>query len=599
MDSQIKVTFFGKPHIQYEDATIKLRRRKSMAMLAYLATSGYSEHRVRLITLLWPEASTKVGQSSLRNVLADLNATPLSDYLIVNGDRVGLSPDLEIDVRRFINYVAQIRQKRCRVEHLDVDCLVWMNEALTLYVGDFMGHFNVKGSPEFDDWLVVQRFKYQQLVEDIIDVLAQHYWQIGEDATAFSLVERWLQIDPYDERASRLSMHLYARNDQVSRAIEQYHLLVRLLHHNFDRDPDADTKSLYEMIRNGTYPDRRSSAIWGKRVRSVLPSAPRVFFGREKELDWIKTRLNVHDTVRNAVMVVGELGVGKSALVAQLAYDEDVRDIFPDGILWATLGSSPDLSKLLRLWLDALRISELPHTRSSDDLSMQLAAGLYDKRMLLIVDDVRSVEDARPFASAQIGSITLFTTRLPRIARHVAVNSDNIMYLQPLTGDEAHEILIALAPQLTQQDSVSTQQLIEHYQGLPLAMHVLAQLSNQQRFTTLGEIVRVLSDPRQILSNPVPIDQRIVSGKKPTIFDIVSDYFDLVPLSIQSKLQAVLTSYPDRLLLDEQDLYALWQTENHAIIDEMLDYGVMLLAGDKQLRVNVLLAAYLHTITAP
>ena len=39
-------------------------------------------------------------------------------------------------------------------------------------------------------------------------------------------------------------------------------------------------------------------------------------------------------------------GIGKSVLAASLARDEEVRQAFPDGVFWLTVGQNPSLKNL-------------------------------------------------------------------------------------------------------------------------------------------------------------------------------------------------------------------------------------------------------------
>ena len=68
---------------------------------------------------------------------------------------------------------------------------------------------------------------------------------------------------------------------------------------------------------------------------------------------------------------------------------------FPDGILWATLGQTPDLIPRLREWIDALGgiIGETAPT--VDRLKAILADLLRERACLLIADDVWKKAHAR------------------------------------------------------------------------------------------------------------------------------------------------------------------------------------------------------------
>ena len=59
--------------------------------------------------------------------------------------------------------------------------------------------------------------------------------------------------------------------------------------------------------------------------------------------------------VKRAEVLHGMGGVGKSVLARALCDDPAVQAAFPDGILWATLGQTPDLTARLHEWIDELR----------------------------------------------------------------------------------------------------------------------------------------------------------------------------------------------------------------------------------------------------
>ncbi|MBK8050444.1 MAG: hypothetical protein IPK16_27095 [Anaerolineales bacterium] len=47
-------------------------------------------------------------------------------------------------------------------------------------------------------------------------------------------------------------------------------------------------------------------------------------------------------------------GVGKTTLAILLGYDERVRTHFRDGVLWAGLGTNPDIASIQAAWADAV-----------------------------------------------------------------------------------------------------------------------------------------------------------------------------------------------------------------------------------------------------
>jgi len=83
-----------------------------------------------------------------------------------------------------------------------------------------------------------------------------------------------------------------------------------------------------------------------------VPKLPPHYLPREVDLAGLKQKLLAGDTnlgitgQSSAVGVQGMGGIGKSVLAAALAYDSEIRQAFPDGIYWLTVGQKPSLLDL-------------------------------------------------------------------------------------------------------------------------------------------------------------------------------------------------------------------------------------------------------------
>jgi hypothetical protein len=99
----------------------------------------------------------------------------------------------------------------------------------------------------------------------------------------------------------------------------------------------------------------------------ILDMAPPLATGhvvRRKELDTLSGLLRggaEGSSEPQTAVLWGLAGSGKSVLAGMLCRDEQVQDCFPDGVLWVTLGSSPDIAAELRRCLQACGRSLPPH----------------------------------------------------------------------------------------------------------------------------------------------------------------------------------------------------------------------------------------------
>ena len=97
-------------------------------------------------------------------------------------------------------------------------------------------------------------------------------------------------------------------------------------------------------------------------------------------------------------------------LAAALARDEDVREAFYDGILWITLGESPNLVQSV---VDLLYVLTGSREGSSDlgPIAHRLKEALEHKRCLLVADDVWAEGHLRPLLDGAAQVTRLITTR--------------------------------------------------------------------------------------------------------------------------------------------------------------------------------------------
>lgn len=115
--------------------------------------------------------------------------------------------------------------------------------------------------------------------------------------------------------------------------------------------------------------------------------------------------------VKQADVLHGMGGIGKSVLARALCDDPDVQAAFPDGILWATLGQTPDLTARLREWIETLGGIVGQTAPTLDQLRNTLAEALRDRACLLIVDDAWRKAHLEPFCAGGSSCRRLITTR--------------------------------------------------------------------------------------------------------------------------------------------------------------------------------------------
>jgi hypothetical protein len=137
----------------------------------------------------------------------------------------------------------------------------------------------------------------------------------------------------------------------------------------------------------------------------------------------------------------GAGGFGKTTLARLLAHREDVRERFPDGVVWVSVGedaAGPDLAEKVISAVGLLG-GERPAVTDPVAAGAELARALGSRRVLLVVDDVWSTAQVEPFLIGVTGAVRLFTTRI----RGVLPDSAELVRVDEMDRTEAEQLLRA------------------------------------------------------------------------------------------------------------------------------------------------------------
>lgn len=566
--SEIRIYLFGAPFIEIDGIPIPLPRRKALAIVAYLTISDRVQSRATLAALLWPDLDETAARNALRTTLPLL--TKISDlpWLEIDRNNFMLNPELVwSDVQAFIKTLIQIRT------HIHSDglpcagCVAAMESAVKLYKGDFLSGFSLSDSVEFDNWQSAKREWFHQEYTQMLRRLAEYYSVPHLDA-AMVYARRWLEVDPLSEPAHRLLMRLYALNGQRTEALRQYQECVRTLDEELATPPEDETTSLYNLIRNGGVPpapiaEGRSDA----KSANVLPPLPGLIIGRETVLEELKQFLGIPDASlkRPVTVIEGWPGVGKSTTAAALAHDTEVAAAFPDGVLWASLGETPNLLGELIRWGDALRLIPPNKAMALDELVQQITSALRERQTLLVIDDVWQVEHLNPFRVGGRQSSMVVTSRLSQVARALAPTADDVYRLPQLSDDSALLLLSRLAPDAVRLHREAAVELVHNLEGLPLAIQVAGRLLHEEMQMGWGidHLLTELRDGSRLLTEQAPGDLRTVTNDStPTIAALLKRSTNSLDAETLTRFTLLGFFVPKPATFDLGAMAALWETED-------------------------------------
>lgn len=369
---QLKFFLFGSPRLEREGQEIPLRRRKVLALLAYLALGQRPQSRETLLGLLWSEFDQTSARNNLRRELSIIKKQLGASILTADRTEIAINPaaDLWLDVEEFEKHAAAG----------DVTSLA---KAVAVYSDEFMAGFALPDSLAFIEWQFFQAEGLRQSLAQALQELIRRHKQQGEYEPGIVYGRRWLALDSLHEPAHRQLMEIYALAGQRAAALRQYRECKRLLEEELGAAPEVETTSLYEAIRTKQFV-LREKAKGQKQEKAAprhnLPTQLTPFIGREQELAEINKLLAAEPACR-LLTLVGPGGIGKTRLALR-AVTEAV-ETFRHGVTFVSLAPISSVQFLIPTIVDALA---LPLSGQIDP-KKQLLNYLRDKNMLLLLDN--------------------------------------------------------------------------------------------------------------------------------------------------------------------------------------------------------------------
>ena len=345
--------------------------------------------------------------------------------------------------------------------------------------------------------------------------------RLGEHAALVATLAEHSATHPLDERAAAQYMLALYRCGRQADALAHYRHLRGVLAEELGIDPSRDLQRLHEAMLAGdtelspavrpgpqpaaepapaAAPTTASSGVGtaadpASPIPSYLPLDVRGFVGRDAELDELDGMLSAGSPAVIAILA-GTAGVGKTALAVRWAHR--MRDRFPDGQLYVDLrgygtdepvSAADALAGFLRaLGRDGAAIPEDLAERAARFRSL-----VGQRRMLILLDNARTVAQVRPLLPAGMSCFTLVTSR-DSLAGLVAREGAHRIGLDRLPQAEAAGLLRTLLGAYADAEPAAVDLLVERCARLPLALRIAAELVRSRPARTIGDLANELAE---------------------------------------------------------------------------------------------------------
>ncbi|MEZ4869781.1 MAG: tetratricopeptide repeat protein [Caldilineaceae bacterium] len=382
--AELSLYLFGAPRIVLDGAEIYIRRRKAVALLAYLAVTQQPHSRDALATLLWPDYNQTGARDNLRRNLSALHQALDGNWLAIDRSTIRLRDDtgLWVDVWQFQSLLAACQQHGHPKEQICPACIPLLQQAAELYCNDFLTGFTLADSPDFDDWQAYTTAQLRSALAMTLVRLLNGYADQRDYAKAIDYARRWVTLDPLHEPAHRRLMELYAQNDQQSAALRQYEECRQTLADELAIAPAPETMTLYAQIRDrviGPAATRLPTAMIQRPLHN-LPAQTTSLIGRAQAVAEVQ-RLLLNEPGCRLLNLVGPGGIGKTRLA--LAAAAQVVDAFPDGVFFVPFAPVGEVNAIVPAIAETLHFTFY----SSSTPTEQLLDYLRQKKLLLVLDN--------------------------------------------------------------------------------------------------------------------------------------------------------------------------------------------------------------------
>ena len=511
LSARLALHLLGPPKLELNHAPITADRRKTLALLAYLAVNRWQHHRDHISALLWPEYDQSRAYTNLRHILWEVQQLIGEGWIAAHRDTIGLIAEdhsssqpgrvVWVDVARFKSLVTQSRSQT------DVSLRIpLLTDSVNLYRNHFLTGFSLKQSSIFNEWIVTESENLHHQFAGALTILSEDHCSLGEADTAIPYARRLVALDSLNETSHRLLMKVYIQAGQNGAALKQYQTCEQILRKELGVDPQPETRALYKQIRKGEI--KPIQPVKQKEMGAPqhnLPYQISTFIGRERELDEVTDLLAHH----RLVTLVGTGGIGKTRL--SLKVGEGLLKDYANGVWLVELASLSDPALVPQTVATMFHLVE----GSEESLTEKLIRVLRAKSMLLIIDNCEHLLDAcAQLTHALLSSCPnlkiLTTSREP-----LGITGEAQYHVPPLGLPDLQQILEKLLDfesvqlfeerarlvqgnfSLTMENASSVTQICHRLDGIPLAIELAAarvnQFSTEQIAAQLNESFNLLT----------------------------------------------------------------------------------------------------------
>ncbi len=199
---ELRLLGFWQLRLDGHPVAVGVRQQRVIAALALLGARS----RHSLAGLLWPDSSETQAAGNLRASVFHITHK-LPSFICASNDSLFLEPDVEVDFHQIRWLIADIQESGASVAGGSADIL---------HNADLLPGW-------YDDWVIFEQERLQQLRLDGLETLADYYLRMGALGRATEAALAATSIEPLRESAQLILLrcHLQAGNNAF--AMQAFH----------------------------------------------------------------------------------------------------------------------------------------------------------------------------------------------------------------------------------------------------------------------------------------------------------------------------------------------------------------------------------------
>lgn len=207
-------------------------RRKALELLAFLAVHPSGVAKDQILEALWPEGDPRETQRYLWHSVSHLRRRlggPWNALRLISKTDDSYRLDLGkvwVDVAAFESAMRQAEDSFVAAECLRAAC--------DIYKGEFC-------EGRYFGWATLMTERFKARFTAAAKELSRHLEEGGEVERALPLLDRALDVDPYDEELCRRAMTLEARRGRIDQVVRRFRRVRRLLLADLGVEPSPET----------------------------------------------------------------------------------------------------------------------------------------------------------------------------------------------------------------------------------------------------------------------------------------------------------------------------------------------------------------------